>query len=119
MVAASVEQYSNERITMVGQKENTKKKRKHMRELRVYTGKRIKDNQSKRKFKGWSDEGKAFVFEITNKIKEDVRSGLNAKWETVYREIRRLQKEAEEKENKAEEAKQRYEVNYDVLYEEV
>ena len=99
-------------------KEHSRKKRKSMAELKAYTGKAIKSpNNNNLKFKGWSDEGKKFLVKTTQAIKDDVESGLHGEWEKVYRKIGTFVKECNVTERVAE--KERYEVDYDVLYEEV
>ena len=50
------------------------------------------------KFKGWSEEGKAFVVKMTNDIKKDVDSGVHNKQEKMYRKINELVKKSDEQE---------------------
>jgi hypothetical protein len=49
------------------------------------------------KFKGWSEEGKAFVVKMTNDIKKDVDSGVHSKWE-MYRKITKVIKVTDKQE---------------------
>ena len=98
-------------------RESAKKKQKHMRDLKVYTGMNVKTT-NKQKFKGWSNEGKEFMVEM-KKIKEDVWSGIHEKWEKTYRKICKIMKESMEKENARDSMNETYEVDYDELYVEV
>jgi hypothetical protein len=69
-------------------KEFTKKKRKSMMELKKYTGSASKKTKwDSYKFKGWSEEGKAFMVKMTKAIKDDVESGAHGKWEKLYKKI--------------------------------
>jgi hypothetical protein len=62
--------------SQVAAKELMKKKRKSMMELKKYTGSTSKKTKrDSDKFKGWSDEGKAFMVKMTKAIKDDVESG--------------------------------------------
>jgi len=99
----------------VVQREITKKKRKSMRELKMYTGggsakksKRDGDN-----FKGWSHEGKMFMVKMTKDIKQDVDSGMQAEWEKMYRRICMAVKVSDEQEQ---ESCNETEVDYDIMY---
>jgi hypothetical protein len=57
-------------------KEFTKKKRKSMMELKKYTGSTSKKTKrDSNEFKGWSEEGKAFMVKMMKAIKHDVESG--------------------------------------------
>jgi hypothetical protein len=65
-----------------------KKKRKSTMELKKYTrsaSKKIKKDSDK--FKGWSNEGKAFLVKMTKAIRDDVESGAHGKWEKLYKKI--------------------------------
>jgi hypothetical protein len=42
---------------------------------------------SDNKFKGWPDEGKAFMVEMMKAIKDDVELGAHGKWEKLYKKI--------------------------------
>jgi hypothetical protein len=69
-------------------KEFTKKKRKSMMELKKYTGSASKKTKlDSDKFKGWSEEGKAFMVKMTKAIKDDVESGVHGKWEKLCKKI--------------------------------
>jgi hypothetical protein len=39
------------------------------------------------KFKGWSDEAKAFIIKMMKAIKVDVELGAHGKWEKLYKKI--------------------------------
>lgn len=98
-------------------RDRAKKKRKCMRELKVYTGSAVRSG-SERRYKGWSDEGKKFLFEMTGQIKDDVALGSHAQWEKMYRRICEVIKQSEERENHTGES-ERYVVDCGVMYEEV
>jgi hypothetical protein len=71
-------------------KECTKKKRKSMHELKMYTGgsarKRSK-TRDKDSYKGWSEEGKACVVTMISQIKCDRESRNHEEWEKMYRKV--------------------------------
>jgi hypothetical protein len=46
-----------------------------------------KTRKDSEKFKGWLEEGKAFMVKMMKAIKDDVESGTHGKWEKVYKEI--------------------------------
>jgi hypothetical protein len=80
-------------------KEVKKKKWKSMMGLKMYTGSGAKKSRSNSdKFKGWSEEGKAFVVKMTNDIKKDVDSGVHGKWEKMYRKITKVIKVTDKQE---------------------
>ena len=61
-----------------------KKKRKSMMELKKYTRSASKKTKKdSNKFKGWSDEGKAFMVKMMKAIKDDVELGAHGVGETV------------------------------------
>jgi hypothetical protein len=66
------------------------------------------------KFKGWSEEGKAFVVKTTNDIKKDVDSGVHSKWEKMYRKIIKVIKVTNEQEQEGE--RSCIEVDHGALY---
>jgi hypothetical protein len=47
------------------------------------TSKKTKTNSNK--FKGWLEEGKAFMVKMIKAIKDDVESGAHENWEKVYK----------------------------------
>ena len=99
------------------QKEIAKKKRKSMRDLKMYTGARCPKKSKKDSdiFKGWSEEGKSFVVNMTTKIKDDVESGLHGEWEILYRQISKAVRVSDEGDDDG----SAEELDYDVLYFEV
>lgn len=93
-------------------KEMTKKKRKCMRELKIYTGSGAKKSRrDSDKFKGWSEEGKMFMVKMTKAIKDDVESGVHGEWEKMYRKISAAVYTSDDPEEESESA----EVDYSVL----
>ena len=117
---------------------SAKKKRKHMRDLKFFTG----DNNTKddeqdttrrqgdptrrqgtktRKEKGWSREGQKFIEVMKDMILADVESGRHAKWEKTYMTLF----EEREKANKVMAQQERdsemeeFEMDYDSMYAEV
>jgi hypothetical protein len=57
-----------------------------MMELKKYTGSASKKTKwDSNKFKGWSEEGKAFMVKMTKVIKDDVELGAHVKWEKLYK----------------------------------
>jgi hypothetical protein len=69
-------------------KEFTKEKRKSMMDLKKYTGSvSKKTKRDSNKFKGWSEEGKAFRVKKMKAIKDDVELGALGKWEKLYKKI--------------------------------
>jgi hypothetical protein len=79
-----------EMMSQLVAKEFTKKKRKSMMEIKKYTGSASKKTKwDTDKFKGWSEEGKAFMVKMTKAIKDDVESGAHEKWESTRKYVRR------------------------------
>jgi hypothetical protein len=75
-------------MSRVAAKEFMKKKRKSMMELKKCTGSASKKTKKgSDKFKGWSEEGKAFVVKMMKAITDDVELGAHGKWEKVYKNI--------------------------------
>jgi hypothetical protein len=108
---------SDEDTTTKARSERARKKRKLMRDLKMYTGSGTKDsNQESEKFKGWLDKGKEFMVTMTKEIKEDIESGLHGQWEKMYRKICKAVKQFNHPEQ---ESPQNYEVDYNILYCEV
>jgi hypothetical protein len=69
-----------EMTSRLAAKEFTKKKKKSMMELKKYTGSASKKMKlDSDKFKGLSEEGKAFMVKMTKAIKDDVESGAHVK----------------------------------------
>jgi hypothetical protein len=96
-------------------KEVKKKKWKSMMGLKMYTGSGAKKSRrDSNKFKGWTEEGKAFVVKMTNDIKKDVDSGVNSKWEKMYRKITEAIKVTDEQEQEGKSSC--IEVDYCALY---
>jgi hypothetical protein len=96
-------------------KEAKKKKWKSMMGQKMYTNSGAKKNRrDSDKFKGWLDEGKAFIVKMTNDIKKDVDSGVHGKWEKMYRKIIEIRKGTEEQEQEDESSC--IEVDYGTLY---
>ncbi len=59
-----------------------------MMELKKYTGSASKrTKKDSKKFKGWSDEGKAFMVKMMKAIKDDVESEAHGKWDKLYKKI--------------------------------
>jgi hypothetical protein len=55
-----------------------------MMDLKKYTRSASKKTKKdSNKFKGWSDEGKAFMVKMMKAIKNDVESGAHAKWKEL------------------------------------
>ena len=75
--------------TITNSKERARKKRKHMKGMRKWTG---VANDGERKFKGWSDKGHEAYVKWTVAIKDDVDAGRYSSWEKA---IRQLQREVE------------------------
>ena len=98
-------------------KELTKKKRKSLRELKMYIGSGAKKSRrDSDNFKGWSEEGKMFMVKMMKDIKEDVESGIHGEWEKMYKKICATVKMLDEQEQ---ESNSDAEVDFSVLYCEV
>ena len=66
-----------------------KKKRKLLKELKVYTGTNEDDEENagrrkKRKTKGWSDDGKRFLVNMTKAIRDELKDNSHKAWEEMY-----------------------------------
>jgi hypothetical protein len=74
-------------------KEAKKKKWQSMMGLKMYTGSGAKKSRrDSDKFKGWSEEGKAFIVKMMNNIKKGVDSGVHSEWEKMHRKITKVMK---------------------------
>jgi hypothetical protein len=103
---------------LIGSKRVHKEKGKSMMELKKYTGSASK--QTKRdidKFKGWSDEGKAFMVKMTKAIKDDVESGAHGKWEKLYKKICEAMNKSDQIDQGSSSSDD--EMDYSILYAEV
>jgi hypothetical protein len=80
-------------------KEHMKKRCKSMCKLKTYTGgstrKRCK-TKDKDGYKGWSQEGKAFMVMQTKEIKQDIESRKHRQWEKMYKRICDAVKQSDE-----------------------
>jgi len=87
--------------------EHSKKRRKCMRGLKVYTAAAKNSNTisppssrsttkeaRNNKDKGWSDKANKFLTEMKARIKADEEAGTQKKWEKMYREIAKAVKKA-------------------------
>jgi hypothetical protein len=104
--------------SQVAAKEFKKKKRKSMMELKKYTGSAIqKTKKDSDKFKGWSDEGKAFMVKMMTAIKDDVELGAHGKWEKLYKKICEVMNKSDQIDQGSSSSDD--EMDYSVLYAEV
>lgn len=76
------------------EKENSKKKRRCMRGLKVFTAgiKKPSSTPTRRKStdgkdRGWSKKANIFMFNVTSAIQEDVAGGKHKHWENTHKEI--------------------------------
>jgi hypothetical protein len=75
-------------LSQLAANEFTKKKRNSMMELKKCTGSGSKKTKwDSDKFKGWYEEGKAFMVKMTKAIKDNVESGAHLKWEKLYKKL--------------------------------
>jgi hypothetical protein len=78
---------------LTGHDRSSSSKRVHEEKEEVHDGakevhwKCIQEKRDSDKFKGWSDEGKAFMVKMMKAIKDDVESGAHGKWEKLYKKI--------------------------------
>lgn len=106
------------------EKENSKKKRKCMRGLKVFTAGIKKPRnapQSKsrknRRDKGWSTEANKFMFDMTKAIQEDVGCGKHKRWENLYKEIVKSTQRARAADEEASDEEDEYEVDCNAVHE--
>jgi hypothetical protein len=55
--------------------------------MTAFTSSTRKSKKGSDKIAGWSIEGKKFVCELFNEIKQDEQSGVHKKWEDVYKHM--------------------------------
>lgn len=120
LLGETLKAYEEEMVDLTD-RETLKKKRKCMRELKVYTGKALKvpnSDDSKTKCKGYSHKANKFMFEMSELIKEDVKTGNHRQFEQLYKKMIEVHRESENKENTAE-SRERYQVDCNTIYQEV
>jgi len=71
------------------------------------------------KIKGWSSEGQRYVAEIFTEIRRDERSGIRQKWEVMYKRLCKAVKSRRGINGGGNEDEDDFEIDPDVLYEEV
>ncbi len=91
--------------------EQTKKKRKLMKDLKRFTG---TPTAEERRFKGWSDSGHKAFQEMTKQIKQDVEEGKYKKWERLYKEYISMTSKTKEQED---DKKKPFQVDKGVVWE--
>jgi hypothetical protein len=64
-----------------------KQKRKSKSGMTAFTSSARKSKMGSDEIDGWSIEGKKFVCELFNEIKQDEQSGVHKKWEDVYKRM--------------------------------
>jgi len=62
-----------------------KRKRKSKSGMTAFTSATRKSKKGSDEVAGWSTEGKKFVCEVFNEIKQDEQSGIRKKWEETYK----------------------------------
>ena len=90
-----------EEVTMLGEEDASRKKRKVMRKLKIYTSGR-----------GGSEASNKFIFQMTQQVKIDTDSGKQKQFEKAYKNMLQLI----ETSNKERLATERYQVDCDALY---
>lgn len=88
---------------MMAEKDASRKKRKLMKGLKIYTG----------PGRGGSDTSKKFIFEMTAQVREDCRSGKQKQFEKAYRKLLQIIEIADDERRSSND---RYKVDCDVLY---
>ena len=69
---------------------------------------------------GWLTEGKRFVCEMFNEIKQDEQSGICKKWEDMYKKIFKATKQGKAKAvDEDDESEEQFEMDANMLYVEV
>jgi hypothetical protein len=88
--------------------------------MTVFTSARHKIKKTSDKIAGWLTEGKQFVCEMLNEIKQDEQSGIRKKWQDTYKKISKVTKQDKAKANDEDDAsEEQFEIDVNMLYMEV
>jgi hypothetical protein len=86
----------------------------------AFTSSTRKSKKGSDKIAGWSTEGKKFVCEIFNEIKQDEQSGVRNKWENAYKRMCKATKQDKAKTvDDEDEIEAPFEMDANMLYMEV
>ena len=97
-----------------------KRKRKSKSGMTAFTSSTRKSKKGSDEIAGWSTEGKKFVCEMFNEIKEDERSGIRKKWEETYKSVSKATKQDKAKAvEDCDETDEPFEMDANMLYVEV
>jgi hypothetical protein len=88
--------------------------------MTVFTSARRKSKKTSDKITGWSTEGKRFVCEMLNELKQDEQSGICKKWQDTYKKISKVTKQDNANANDEDDAsEEQFETDVNMLYMEV
>jgi len=117
MSAKLVEDAANPETTVPLQK---KRKRDSKSGLTMkFTSSTRKSKKGTDEIKGWSAEGQRYVAEMFTKIRQDERSGIRQKWEVMYKRLCEAVESRRGINGGGNEDEDEFEIDPDVLYEEV
>jgi len=117
MSAKLVEDAANPETTVPLQK---KQKRDSKSALTMkFTSSTRKSKKGTDEIKGWLSEGQWYVTEMFTKIRRDERSGIRQKWEVMYKRLCEAVKSRRGINGGGDEDEDEFEIDPDVLYEEV
>jgi hypothetical protein len=97
-----------------------KRKQKSKSGMTAFTSSACKSKKGSDEIAGWSMEGKKFVCEIFNEIKQDEQSGVCKKWEDAYKHMCKATKQDKAKTvDDDDEIEAPFEMDANILYMEV
>ena len=85
-MSAKVQEDASQAVTE-DMKSKNKRRRASKAGLRDFTKKRRKTKKGNNVIKGWSVEGKQYMFEMIGKISQDEQSSIRKKWEAMYHKL--------------------------------
>lgn len=98
-------------------KGRNKRRRLSKSGLRDFTSRTRRTKKGKNAIRGWSVEGKRYVFAMMKKLSDEEQSGVRVKWEMMYQKLCEV---AREEDRGSEESKEEtFEMDEAMLYAEV
>jgi hypothetical protein len=96
-----------------------KQKQKSKSGMMAFTSSTCKSKKGSDEIARWSTEGKKFVCETFNEIKQDKQSGVHKKWEDAYKRMCKATKQDKAKTVDDDEIEVLFEMDANMLYMEV
>jgi len=97
-----------------------KKRRRASRDsMRKFTDKKRKTKKESNAIQGWTDEGKRYMDERVRELRRDEQSGVRFKWESMYRKLWAVAKQADEDNGDDDDGEAPFEMDEGMLYAEI